>query len=89
MRATILGKRWQLNFYPNLGDKLGDCTDPEKPHRQIRIKQGMPDQEQLEILLHELLHASNWSLDEAHVGQVASDFARILTRLGYHSRCPS
>ncbi len=85
MRITILGKRWQLRFVPNLGDKLGDCSDPARPHREIRIAQGLRGETKLEVLIHEFLHASSWEWSEEHVAHVASDIARTLRRLGY--RC--
>jgi len=40
----------------------------------------------LEVLIHEMLHACYWDLDEEAIDITARDIARVLFRLGY--RCP-
>lgn len=62
---------------------LGDCDPPNKPNKQIRVDSRLKDQEELEIIIHELLHAGYWIVDEEHIAQTAHDLARILWRLGY------
>lgn len=84
MIVTILGRRWNLRYVPNLGDKRGDCDAPNKPGKEIRVWQGVKDdQEFLEVVAHECLHAAHWSIDEEFVTRFAEDLARILTKLGY------
>ena len=39
----------------------------------------------MEVLIHEMLHAAGWHIDESFVEQFASDAARTLWRLGYHT----
>lgn len=79
-----MGKHWNLRFVPTLGKrKLADCDPPTRPGKEIRIAAGLKDQERLEAIAHEITHASNWSLDEAHVTQFARDLARVLWKLGY------
>lgn len=85
MIVTVLGKRYNLRFVPNLGDKRGDCDSPSTPNKEIRIWQGVKGEERLEVLIHELAHASCWPLDEEYVAKFAEDTARALWRLGYRN----
>lgn len=81
-RVKILGKNWRLRFvkYPELGKKTaGDCSDPDKK-RQIRVLLGMPGHKTLDTIIHEMLHASQWCLDEKHVNELATDIARTILR---------
>ena len=80
--VSILGRRYRFRLVPNLAAR-GDCDPPDKRGKQIRVWSGTKDQERLEVLIHELLHAANWSLAEEHVAQFAADTAAILWRLGY------
>jgi hypothetical protein len=36
-------------------------------------------------VIHELLHAAHWDLDELAVEETAEDLARVLWKLGYRS----
>lgn len=84
MRVRILGKQWTIEQDARLADGVyGDCDPPETPRRKIRLRKGMSEQRHLETLVHECLHACDWSKDEGWVGEVARDLAIILTRAGY------
>jgi hypothetical protein len=82
MRAQVLGKRWHLRFAPNMAVR-GDCEPPTQPKKAIRIASSLQGEERLEVLLHELLHAAGWHIDESFVERFAADAARTLWRLGY------
>lgn len=82
MRIRILNKCWQLRFAPNLGNR-GDCDGPSTKNKEIRVSTMLRGEERLEVLIHELLHAASWHIDEAFVEQFAHDAARTLWRLGY------
>ena len=82
MRITILGKRWNLRFAPNMGDR-GDCDPPTATNKEIRIASSLRCEERLEVLIHEMVHAAGWHIDETFVEQFACDVARVLWRLGY------
>jgi hypothetical protein len=84
MRVKVLGKVWNLRFAPNLANR-GDCDPPDQPGKEIRIASTLRSEERLEVLLHELLHAAGWHIDESFVEQFASDAARALWRLGYRN----
>jgi hypothetical protein len=84
MRARILGKLWTIQTDARLPDGVyGDCDPPETPRRKIRLRKGMSERRHLEVLIHECLHAADWSKDEQWVGEVSRDIAVILGRMGY------
>lgn len=82
MTVNILGRRWRLRFC-RLEKNYGDCDPPGQPNKEIRISSRIGGQHELEILLHEMLHAAGWHIDEEFVGRSAADMARVLYRLGY------
>jgi hypothetical protein len=82
MRVKVLGKVWTLRTVPRLAAR-GDCDAPTDRRKEIRIRAGLRGEERLEVLLHELLHAAGWHLDEPFVEQFSADAARALRRLGY------
>jgi hypothetical protein len=85
MTLTILGKRWRLRFVPTLGagNHRGDCDPPTEKGKSIRIASGQDSESLMDTLIHEMLHAAGWNLDEEFVERFATDVARELTRLGY------
>lgn len=82
MRVRVLGKAWQLRFAPNMANH-GDCEPPHKCGKKIRISSSLRGEQRLEVLIHELLHAAGWHIDESFVEQFARDAARTLWRVGY------
>ena len=84
MRVKVLGKVWGLRFAPNMANR-GDCDEPDQRSKEIRVASNLRGEERLEVLLHELVHAAGWHLDESFVEQFASDTARALWRLGYRN----
>ncbi len=84
MRVKVLGKVWQLRFAPNMANR-GDCEPPDKRGKEIRISSSLRGEQRLEVLVHELLHAAGWHIDESFVEQFARDAARTLWRVGYRN----
>lgn len=82
MRVRILGKCWRLRFAPNLANR-GDCDPPTQLNKEIRIACSLRGEERLEVLIHEMVHAAGWHIDESFVERFARDAARSLWRLGY------
>ena len=84
MRLKILGKYWSVRFVPVLGPVEeradADCTDPGDRHKTIRLKSTLVGQELLDALVHEMLHAADWSKDEEWVNRLATDIARAAFR---------
>jgi len=82
MQVKLLGKRWRLRFAPNLFNR-GDCDPPDKRRKEIRVDSRLKGEERLEVLIHEMVHAAGWHIDEAFVEEFAQGVARALWRLGY------
>jgi len=82
MKVKVLGKLWQLRFAPNMVNP-GDCDPPSKRGKEIRVSSSLRGEERLEVLIHELVHAAGWHIDETFVEQFAKDAARALWRVGY------
>lgn len=82
MRIKILNKAWELVFCPNLKNK-GECDSPNSLNKKIRIWKGLKDEQELEILIHEMLHAAFWHIDEEYVDRVSKDISNVLWKLNY------
>jgi len=85
MRIKVLGKLWQLRFAPNMANR-GDCDQPDQRGKEIRISSSLRGEQRLEVLIHEMVHAAGWHIDETFVARFAKDAARALWRLGYRNR---
>ncbi len=83
MRVRIGGKYWTLRFSGNLRD-YGSMVDPGHAEgRLIRIGTWQGEQDTLDTIIHEALHAALPLLDEAAVHATANDLSRLLWRLRY------
>jgi hypothetical protein len=85
IRIKILGKVWRLRFAPNMANR-GDCDPPQQSGKEIRVSSALRDEERLEVLIHEFVHAAGWHIDETFVERFARDAARALWRLGYRDQ---
>lgn len=85
MYLTFRSRRWRYSR-PRLRGKRGSCDSPSTPRKQILVSSHLHGIEELEINLHEFIHAALWDLDEEAVDETASDLARALWRLGYVRR---
>lgn len=89
MIVTIRGKRWRLNFVPNLGrdedghEYYGKCDPPTALNKAIRVKRGLGQYAELETLVHEIIHAGQWDLSEQAVEEIGVDMTRALWRVGW------
>lgn len=52
----------------------------------LRVAVDIDTQKGLEVLLHEALHACNWSVTEEVVDRTSYDIARLLWRLGFRRK---
>ena len=82
MFVNVLGKRWKLRFAALRLDD-GRCDPPDGSAKEIVVDSKLVGRERLDTLIHEMLHAANWHLDEEFVTRCASDMAKVLWRLGY------
>ena len=75
---------WGLRFVSNLLD-WGDCDAPTKKNKEMRISYAAKERKRLEILIHEMLHAAGWHIDEEFITEFAEDCSRVLWKLGYRA----
>lgn len=90
MLIKLLGKRWRLKFEPigrhrtDDGRRLdGWCDPPTQTRKAIYIDSRLNGERELDVLIHEMLHACDWAKDEEYIAEQASDMARVLWKLGY------
>ena len=102
MKHRLLKKIWDVIFVPpsRLKGKTkkangktvpeevrGDCDDPATKNKRIRISNKLPPREELEVIIHECLHACDWHKDEeSWIEPVADDIARLLWKLGWRKQ---
>lgn len=59
----------------------GSCDPPQtgaRIQRFILIAEGLSKERELDVFIHEMLHAAVWDLDETAVAETATDIARAL-----------
>ena len=83
MRIKVGGKYWKLIFKKLRGDYLGKCDSPDTTDKKIRISKELEGVEELDVTIHELLHAADWYKDEEWVAQTATELSCILWKLGW------
>ncbi len=87
----------KVKYYIGVDDPyIGWCDKPKSPDKKEYPAIRMPDglafgngkkaKEDLIVLLHECLHASNWEKSERTVDRTSNDIGRLLWRLGYRRR---
>lgn len=83
--VTIGRKRWRLAFGPVVRGIDGHCDAPETTGKKITIRRSLLKRPRrlMEVLIHEGLHASDWSKDEAWIEATAEDLARLLWGMGF------
>ena len=91
MKVKLNGFTYTLKFVKNLihadGTALwGECDQPYKKGRGIRIEKALSPKNSLETIIHECLHGIDMDLPEAWVDKTAHDLAVVLWRLGYRKR---
>ena len=83
--AKFNKKRWRIRFVNKLArGALGDCQDSKKAsERIIRIKSSQKEEDVLDTLIHEMLHAIFPQLTEDTIYDAANDLSRTLYKIGY------
>lgn len=49
----------------------------------VSVRPGLPPRKRLEVIIHEILHAADWSKDEEWVEDTGRDLAGALHAIGY------
>jgi len=73
MQMTLMGKKYDV--------AVGSCCSPEEQGKYITIPIDGKTLDELETIIHEMLHACFWFLSEEAVTRAAHDLARNLWRL--------
>ncbi len=86
MTFTFNGKRYR--FYNSSQSRLpagddGKCDQQDEKRKGITIRRTLKGERRLDVLIHEMIHASCWDLAEETVGRMATEIAHALWRLGY------
>ncbi len=83
MRVRLGGRYWTLRFVPNLNN-YGEVEHGDtRATRIIRVRMKQGQQEMLDTVIHEAMHAARPELDEDAVATASRDIARLLWNLGY------
>lgn len=83
---SFLGKRWRFAFVKRTDLPRGtkaECDGPHLKGKAIRVRENLPEATELEALIHESLHACDWSKDEEWISQAASDISRFVYAQGW------
>jgi hypothetical protein len=72
-------KKWRIRVCRVPADRLGDCNDETGT---IRVSNKLVGVDFVEVLLHELIHARWWCLDEGEVTEFAEEAAAVLEAFG-------
>ncbi len=84
VRSIVLrGKRFAFKKSGNLKKLYGYCTSPLDTNRAIIIDKNLKGQQELDTIIHEMLHACFWDVGEDAIGEAASDIAKALWRMGF------
>lgn len=87
MHVKADGKRYEVVFAKHLmidGVRLdGACDAPDVRNRRILLDNRLTDEDLLETVIHEHIHASAWFLTEEKVTEMAEDLKNVLWRMGY------
>lgn len=88
-RVAFSHGTWWLRWIPHASRCLpcgcaGTCDPPDKSGRKwIYIAEGLPQREELEVLLHESAHASDPRASEEAIEEQARVQAGLLWQLGW------
>jgi hypothetical protein len=83
MQVTIRGKKWKVLFTQLPRGTDGECDHPATPGKEIRISTRLSEEDTLETIVHEVLHAADFDKSEEWADDVGRNLARLLWRLGY------
>lgn len=85
--VNLRGKRFVISRPKRLEpDVLGWCRNHSNP--KIAVAYSLNGQEELEILIHEMLHGCYWDMDEEAITDAAEGISKALWRMGYRKKEP-
>ena len=81
MRVVIRGWKWIIRSSRRRLKNMWGWCDSDK--RTIVLCRTLKGRRHLDTVIHELLHAAFYDLDEEAVRESATDIANVLWRMGY------
>jgi hypothetical protein len=89
---SIRGRKFRLVRYKAMPEPWADCNGfccPPRADRKaatIGIFNALGGSKELEVLIHEMLHAGHWDLAEEAVDETARDIAAALWKIGFRKK---
>lgn len=88
VEVVLSGQRWRIRDaaageLPRTCD--GDCDSPDVARPLIRIRSTLTAKRRLEVLVHEVLHASLPVLAEEAVQRTGENLSKVLWRIGWRN----
>jgi hypothetical protein len=80
---TFRGKAWRIRWHKPGANLDGMAQHEGGKFKRISIDPDLSGRDRLETLIHEALHAADWSKDEDFTDTDARDLARFLWRDGW------
>lgn len=80
-RHKFRGKTYTLIEVPS--DAGGECSDPNCCPRELLIPIEGESEYDLEVIIHEGIHACCWDICETSVREISHDIANLLWKLGW------
>jgi hypothetical protein len=80
MRFRLRGRYWKI-VRGKLDSQLDGLCDAS--NRTITVRPSLCGERELEVMIHEMLHACHWDLGDEAITETSEDLARVLFRLGY------
>lgn len=79
------GKPWRVIFAKRMSRNHNGYAMPSAKREggTIRVRATLEGKRRMEVLIHEMIHACHWDLDESAVTETARDIAEALWELGY------
>jgi hypothetical protein len=82
--VNLRGKRFSISRPKRINPELlGWCINKGKP--KIAVAYSLDGEEELEIFIHEMLHACYWDMDEEAITDAAQSISNALWRIGYRN----
>lgn len=83
-QIQVLGKPVKVRFTKKLPRGVdGECDDPSTPNAEIRIREGLSPERELEVLIHEYKHFADWHKCEEFITQTSEELAAIVIGQGW------
>lgn len=79
-RVFIGDRRWRIQHCKCPADRDGDCN---WDLRRIRVHHTLEGRDLMRVLIHEILHARLWDIDEAAIDEAGEVLSAVLDAEGF------